>query len=204
MRQDKAFHRGEAVSQKVVGHLLPEAFDRFVAVDPHLHRVAALDDVFSGKPALTLSAACEMAKHVQNRDLDPNTLVIGPDIESTPLAKTVAESANISGITARKVRRGDRHVNIALPAGTDFKRPILIVDDIISSGTTIAALARMLKAAGARRIEAYTTHALFDDKIVRALKRAGIDRTYSCDSVPHVSNAISLAHLIAEGLKTWR
>jgi ribose-phosphate pyrophosphokinase len=204
MRQDKAFHRGEAVSQKVVGRMLADAFDRFIAVDPHLHRVAVLDKVFSGKPALALTAAPDMAKHLAHRRPDRTTLVVGPDIESTPLAESFANAAGLSWVTARKNRGGDRDVRIALPAGVDFNRPVVIVDDIISSGTTIATLARLLKAAGSPRIEVYVTHALFDDKVVRTLKRAGVERTFSCDGIPHISNTISLAPLIAQGLNSWR
>jgi ribose-phosphate pyrophosphokinase len=40
MRQDRAFARGEAVSQRVLGRLLGGAFDRVVCVEPHLHRIA--------------------------------------------------------------------------------------------------------------------------------------------------------------------
>ena len=57
MRQDKAFHPGEAVSQQVVGRLLAARFDAVVTVDPHLHRVARLADAVPAGRATALSAA---------------------------------------------------------------------------------------------------------------------------------------------------
>ena len=205
MRQDKAFHAGEAVSQKVVGGLLSQAFDKFIAVDPHLHRVKALESVFGGKPARALTAAGVMAGHFSSRKVDPNTLAIGPDIESTPLVRAFAKASGIQWAAASKNRHGDQDVDISLPPDVVFgRRPIVIVDDIISSGATIKTLSRMLKAAGARRVEVYVTHALFDEKTRRAFMRAGIENVFSCDGIHHASNAVSLAPLLAEGLKKCR
>src|SRR5690606_12123678 len=44
MRQDMAFAPGEAVSQRIVGDFLAQLFDAVITVDPHLHRVARLDE----------------------------------------------------------------------------------------------------------------------------------------------------------------
>ncbi|MBY0511458.1 MAG: ribose-phosphate diphosphokinase [Rhodospirillaceae bacterium] len=201
MRQDKAFHPGEAVSQKVIGGLLSQTFDRFIAVDPHLHRVKTLRRVFNGKPALALTAARAMASHFRDRSPDSDAVALGPDIESTPLVRAFAKAAGIQWAVASKKRRGDHDVDISLPDGVVFdRRSVVIVDDIVSSGTTIKTLARALKSAGAREVEVYVTHAVFDEKASRAFKRAGIERVFSCDGVHHASNAVSLAPLLAEGL----
>lgn len=201
MRQDKAFRTGEAISQKVLGTLLSRAFDRFIAVDPHLHRVKALETVFDGKPSRSLTAARAMASHFCNRKVAADTIAIGPDIESTPLVRAFAKAAGIPWAVAKKRRGGDHDVDISLPGGVTFNRlSVLIVDDIVSSGTTIKTLTRMLQGAGARRVEVYVTHAIFDEKTGRALKRAGIERVFSCDGIHHPTNAVSLAPLLAEGL----
>ncbi len=42
MRQDIAFHPGEAISQRIVGRFLADLFDAGITLDPHLHRVATL------------------------------------------------------------------------------------------------------------------------------------------------------------------
>ncbi len=56
MRQDAAFKAGEAISQKVVGRLLAETFDRVITVDAHLHRTKTIQSVFPGIEAEDLSA----------------------------------------------------------------------------------------------------------------------------------------------------
>jgi len=204
MRQDMAFHRGEAVSQKVVGDLLAGAFDRFVSVDPHLHRTPSLRDVFGGKAARTLTAAPAISGHINARGLSPDTLLIGPDEESHPWVSAVAAPLSFSWMTATKERYGDRKVTITIPTEVEIRgRPIIAIDDVISSGGTLATLAALLRSRGAASIEAYTTHALFSAEDERAMRDAGINAIYSCNSVPHRTNAVDLTPTLAQGLKPW-
>jgi ribose-phosphate pyrophosphokinase len=57
MRQDVAFQPGEAISQRVVGHFLAGLFDAVITVDPHLHRVATLQEAVPVANAIVLSGA---------------------------------------------------------------------------------------------------------------------------------------------------
>src|SRR5690606_35941146 len=61
MRQDIAFHPGEAVSQRVIGRLLAQHCDALITLDPHLHRVASLAEVMPGIEAVSISAAPVLA-----------------------------------------------------------------------------------------------------------------------------------------------
>ncbi len=201
MRQDMAFHVGEAVSQKVVGQVLAAAFDRFIAVDPHLHRTHNLGDVFGGKPALALTGAHVMATHI-GQSFVPGALIVGPDQESAPLVRNVAARLGVEWFVATKQRLGDRLVQIALPAGVSVHgRAVVIVDDVISSGRTVVDLVEKLTAGGAGTIGVCATHALFDDGAAAAMKTAGVMSIASCDGVPHASNRISLVQVIADGLR---
>ena len=61
MRQDTAFHEGEAISQKAVGRLIAGIVDRVITVDAHLHRTADIGAVFPGIEAENLSAMAAIA-----------------------------------------------------------------------------------------------------------------------------------------------
>jgi ribose-phosphate pyrophosphokinase len=82
MRQDTAFHQGEAISQKVIGRLIAEAFDRVITVDAHLHRTRNIEDVFTGIEAENLSAMPAIAAFLLANEFDAGTIVAGPDAES--------------------------------------------------------------------------------------------------------------------------
>ncbi len=201
MRQDKAFNPGEAVSQAAIGGLLAAYFDSFITVDPHLHRTRDLATVFAGKPTRTLSAAAAMAAYI--RQSSPHgTLLVGPDEESTPLVSKVAALAGCEWSVARKERLGDRKVCVTLPDSPAITgRNVVIVDDIISSGHTIAAVAAALAQAGAGAITACATHALYGDAADAAMNAAGVIRIASSDSIPHPSNRFSIIDTLTQSLK---
>jgi len=203
MRQDKAFHPGEAISQRVVCALLGRAFDRIVAVDAHLHRVKHLADVFPGIQADCLTAMETIAAALKAENLDPRTVVVGPDAESRQWVAALARMLGLSDTVALKQRRGDADVDVTLPDSAAIKgRPVLLVDDVVSSGGTLMACTRAVAAAGAAMpIDAVVTHALFDPAMDEAFRRAGIRRILSTTTVPHPTNHFALDVLFAEALR---
>lgn len=200
MRQDAAFNPGEAISQKVIGPLLARSFDRIVTVDAHLHRTHDIGAVFPGSEAEDLSAMPAIAAALSG--VDKTTVVAGPDEESLPWVSDLAGRLGLGHAVARKTRAGDRSVSIAFADPAVFKgRPALLVDDIVSSGGTLVACAQALRAAGATKIDAVITHALFPPALMQDFARAGIGSVRSTSSVPHPSNAIALDDVLAAALR---
>jgi ribose-phosphate pyrophosphokinase len=202
MRQDAAFHPGEAISQRAIGRMLATIVDRVITVDAHLHRTPDIASVFPGIEAENLSAMPTIATALAASRIDPATAVIGPDAESEPWVSDLAARLRLQHTVARKIRHGDRSVDItfadaALLAG----RPALLVDDIVSSGGTLMVAARTLRAIGATGIDAVVTHALFPAAMMDAFRDAGIRSIRSTDSVPHPTNAIALDDVLAAALR---
>jgi len=200
MRQDMAFHPGEAVSQRIIGHFLAELVDAAITVDTHLHRITRLDEAIPLSQACNLSAASLLGQFLLEQTCE--VLLLGPDEESRQWVEQVARQGDFDFAVADKIRRGDRQVDIRLPDRDYRQQHVVLIDDMISSGHTLAETAKRLHAAGARRVDALCTHALYDADAARLLKEAGIETIWSCDSVSHPSNAIQLAPLLAATVKT--
>ena len=201
MRQDMAFHPGEAVSQRVIGRLLAQWFDGVVTVDPHLHRIERLDQALPGIPALALSAAPALIAALAE-GLDPATVLIGPDSESRPWVASIAAPLGLDMLVGEKVRHGDRAVTLEIPGIERVAgRPALLVDDVISSGTTLIACAQLLRAAGASGIEAVATHALASPADMARMADAGITRIRATDATTHPAATIPLAGVLAEAIR---
>ncbi len=200
MRQDTAFHPGEAVSQRVIGELLARRFDTLITVDPHLHRVRHLQDAVPVRRAVALSAAPALAAHLAQRPDRP--LLIGPDQESAQWVRAIAAPAQLEYAVAHKQRRGDREVRIRLPE-KDFRgRHVVLVDDMISTGHTLAETARQVSAFQPASLAVLVTHALFVDDALAGLQAAGVEDMCSTDSVLHPSNQVCLDGLLAEAIGT--
>ena len=200
MRQDIAFAPGEVVSQRIVGDLLASLFDDVITVDPHLHRVSALEQAVPVKRAIVLSAAPILGDLAAKRRVNP--ILIGPDSESAQWVAQAALPHQLEYAVAQKIRHGDRAVEITLPAINVTGRPVVLVDDIASSGATLARAAELLLSKGAKSVDVAVTHALFSDGALDLIKRAGVDHVWSTDCVIHPSNAVSVAPLIAQAWNT--
>ena len=202
MRQDTAFHEGEAISQKVIGAMIAGCVDRVVTVDAHLHRTPNIRAVFPGIASDNLSAMPAIAAALRNTSLDAATVVVGPDAESEPWISDLAGRLGLPYTVAQKTRRGDRSVEIVFPDPTRIAgHPALIVDDIVSSGGTMIACAKALTSARATMIDVVVTHALFPEALCREMIRSGIHSIRSTHSVPHSTNAIALDHLFVDALQ---
>ncbi len=199
MRQDIAFNPGEAVSQRHVGAALAAWFDGVVTVDPHLHRVARLAEAVPLARAAALSAAPLIGHFVAMRGRAP--MLVGPDAESAQWVHVAATHNALPWTVCRKTRHGDTDVDIELPAQEIRGREVVLIDDVASSGQTLATAARRLLAAGAARVDAVVTHAVLAPEAGERLRSAGISEFWSTDSVPHESNALSVVPLLADALR---
>ncbi len=197
LRQDTRFHPGEAVSATLFARFLEDSFDWLLTVDPHLHRIPALGELFT-IPVGNVAAAPAIAEWI--RANAPDAVVIGPDSESRQWVEDVARRAAVPAQVLEKVRRGDRDVVVTLPdvARARGRTPVL-VDDIVSTGHTLLATLAQLRALGLPPAICLATHAVFADGAHEQLLAAGAARVVSTDTIPHATNAIGIAALLAAG-----
>lgn len=199
MRQDIAFNPGEIVSQTIVGGFLGELFDAVITVDPHLHRIERLQQAIPIEQAIALSGAMRLADLVADK-ID-NPLLMGPDAESLQWVESAAQAHGFDYAVCTKVRSGDTQVAIQLPDMDVRGRAVVLMDDVASSGRTIAGAAEQLLAAGAASVDVAVTHALFAGDALDVIKAAGVGEVWSTDCIAHPSNAIAMAPLLADSLQ---
>ncbi|MCL7940935.1 ribose-phosphate diphosphokinase [Halomonas sp. ATCH28] len=198
MRQDIAFHPGEIVSQTIVGGFLAELFDAVITVDPHLHRIERLDQAIPLEHAIALSGAPRLAELIAAKRHDP--LLLGPDEEALQWVRQAGEVTGFDVGTCRKTRNGDRDVQVELPEVAVAGRQVVLMDDVSSSGHTVARAAEALIAAGAASVDVAITHALFAGDALAVIQAAGVGEVWSTDCIAHESNAIAMAPPLAEAL----
>ncbi len=198
MRQDIEFTPGEVVSQRHMGALLARAFDAVLTVDPHLHRVPTLDAVMPGCQGVALSAAPLLGRFVAAQR--PGALLLAPDGEAEQWVAAAGAASGLAHAVCHKERHGDLQVQIALPDCEFRGRAVVLLDDVASTGGTLALAARLALAAGAASVDVAVTHALFVGAAEDRVRAAGVGQIWSSDCVPHPSNAVAVAPLLAQGL----
>jgi ribose-phosphate pyrophosphokinase len=194
MRQDIRFHPGEALTSASFARLISNAFDWLVTVDPHLHRYDRLDEIYS-IPSTVVAAAPAIAEWISTNVQRP--VVIGPDAESAQWVGAVATHAGLAWRVMRKQRFGDHDVRIAAPDldGLEEHSPVL-VDDIVSSGATLAGAAKVLVEAGLATPHCVVVHGLFGEASRKTLAAADIQQVVCTDSVVVPEGVIELAPLL--------
>lgn len=198
MRQDMAFQPGEAISQRIVGSFLAGLFEALVTVDPHLHRVSTLGEAVPVKQPVLLSAAPLLADWVSAHR--PGAMLLGPDEESAQWIEQAAARRGLPSAVCRKVRMGDKSVRIALPEVSFEQRQVVILDDVASTGHTVAQATRLLLQAGAASVDVAVTHALFAHDALEVMRDAGVGDIWSTDCIPHGSNVVAMAPVFARTL----
>lgn len=200
MRQDRRFQSGEGITSRYFAELISRSVSWLVTVDPHLHRRSSLDEVYS-IPSVVVPAAPAVSEWIRTNVRQP--LLVGPDEESAQWVEAVASAANAPYLVLKKVRRGDREVEVSLPRverGQEYT-PVLI-DDIISTARTMLATIRQLRTAGLAAPVCVGVHAVFADRAYEDLLAQGASRVVTCNTIPHPSNAVDLSPPLMAALRT--
>jgi len=201
MRQDRRFRPGEAISSRTFAQLLSGRFDWLVTVDPHLHRYASLNAVYTIPSRVVHSAPSIASWIAENVD---NPVIVGPDVESEQWVASVARLIDAPYFVLIKSRTGDREVSVTLPDIKTFaNRTAVLVDDIGSSGQTLVTAARALRSKGFEANRCIVIHALFDRDVREIFGEQSV-QIVSTDTVPHETNAIRLGAVLAKAIEDVR
>lgn len=199
MRQDKAFHSGEAITSTYFAQLLSGAFDWLVTCDPHLHRHTSLGEIYSIDTAV-ISAAGPIARWIAERVRSP--MLFGPDEESEQWVSQIAGQIGASFSVFAKQRSGDRAVRISGNADLAGRTPV-IIDDIVSSARTMAEAVKLLRTQGATAPICLGVHGLFAGDAMATLRDAGAGEIVTSNSVYHATNGFSVAPELLEAISSW-
>ena len=198
MRQDKRFNSGEAINAKIMSQIINECCDKIITIDPHLHRILKMSDVFTN--GINLTANHLIAKYIKNNF--KNFVIIGPDWESFQWAEEIAKETNSKNTVMDKTRFSGRKIENKIKKEIDLKgKNIIIVDDIISTGKTMIGALKEAKKRGARSVNAIGVHGLFIEKGYEKMKKAGFNKIVSTNTIIHKTNKIDIIDLFLEKIK---
>ena len=175
-RQDRMFQPGESVSAQAVAELIELKTDRVVTVDPHKEHILG----FFGVEAHAASCVPEIAEWLRQEGAD---LVLAPDKGALERAEAVAKALGADVDHLEKTRLTGTEVRMSPKTLNVQGRSVAIVDDLISTGGTIATAAAELKRQGAARVVAACTHGLFVGGGLDRILQSGCDKVAAADTL---------------------
>ena len=195
-RQDKRFRNGEPISARAVARLFGSGVENCITVNIHEPEVLKYFDV----PTTNLSLAKDMGAYLMSMGLsDP--LILAPDDGALAFADDVASGGGWDYDHLEKTRLSGVEVKMAPKKLCAASRSVVIVDDIISTGSTIATAANMLYQQGATEVYAACVHGVLIGGAYVHLKANGIREVFCSDTIERGCSRISAADRIAAALR---
>jgi ribose-phosphate pyrophosphokinase len=181
-RQDKKSRPREPITARLVADLLETAgVDRVLTMDLHAGQVQG----FFNKPVDHMTAVPMFAQHVRDLlDDEEERVAVAPDTGRAKLAGKFAEMIGGDLVVLNKERPAHNVARVTDVIGEVEGKTAVMTDDIIDTAGTLCAGAEALKEAGATRIIACATHALFNEPALERISNSVFDRVLVTDTVP--------------------
>ncbi|MDD1688951.1 MAG: ribose-phosphate diphosphokinase [Methanoregula sp.] len=198
-RQDRRFHPGEPVSARAIAQVLSRGISEIITVNIHEKGVMK----YFGVPARNISLAGDIGNYIKSLNLN-NPLILAPDEGALSFAEQVATAGGWDVDHLEKTRLSGVEVKMAPKQVCAASRSVVIVDDIISTGGTIAAASGMLYQQGAKDVFAACVHGVLTGSAYIHLMTAGIRDVICSDTIERGCSKISAAEKIAQTIKKSR
>ncbi len=194
-RQDESFAEGQPVSARAMARAISTGTDRVVLVSPHEAAVAE----FYSVPVDIVDAANVLADPLSGL-ADP--LFLAPDEGAVGIAETVRDAYG-TGETDYFEKHRDREtgaVDVSPSDATVSGRDVVVVDDIVATGSTMSEAVSVLTDRGAERIVAACVHPMLAANAVTKLRTAGVGRIVGTDTIERGCSVVSVAPVLADAL----
>jgi len=190
-RQDKQFKPGEPVSARAIARAIKA--DTVYTINIHDESILSH---FEAK-AVNLDATPVIGKYIKDLKLkDP--LIISPDDGAIGLAQNASKDLGIDYDFLEKTRLSGETVSIK-PKNLAVKgRDVIILDDIISTGGTMAQTITLLRSQGAHDVYTACVHPVLSNNAVLKLFKAGVKGIIATDTIDKGVSVVSAAPVIAK------
>ena len=194
-RQDKKFQKGEPISARALAKHISMHAKAIFTVDPHKEHILKFFPV----PAYSCSAVPELARYLKRKQVDS---ILAPDKGAKERAQKAAKIVGCDYDYLEKTRIDGTTVEIT-PKNLDVDgNGVAIIDDIISTGGTMATSIRELKNQGAKHVFIACTHGVFAGSAKEKLLKAGCDDIISTNSIENEFSKVSVAPCLIEAMNT--
>lgn len=181
-RQDKLHRPGEPVSARVIAKFLEVSkYKEVITMDLHNDAIVGFFQI----PVSHVSALELLAAEIKKNKNLRNAIVVSPDVGGVKRARNFAYLLDIPMVVMEKRRYLDRHdTSEAFEIIGDVAgKTAVIIDDVISTGGTVAHSATSLKKAGAQSVTVLATHGVLAGEARHVLDASAIDEIIVTDTI---------------------
>ncbi|HVX27594.1 MAG TPA: ribose-phosphate pyrophosphokinase [Parafilimonas sp.] len=179
-RQDRKDRPRVAIGSKLVASLLETAgANRVITMDLHAAQIQGFFDI----PVDHLDSSAIFIPYIENLNLE-NLTFAAPDVGSTNRVREIASYFNAEMVICDKHRKRANEIASMVLIGEVEGRDVVLIDDIIDTGGTLAKAASLLKENGARSVRALCTHPVLSGKAYENIENSVLEELVVCDTIP--------------------
>jgi ribose-phosphate pyrophosphokinase len=202
-RQDRKDKPRVSIGSKVVADMLTVAgASRVITMDLHAPQIQGFFEV----PVDHLDPAVIFLPYMRSLNMGSNIIIASPDMGSSARARTYAKALGCDMVIVDKERRRANEIASMTLIGDVSGKDVLMVDDIIDTGNTLAKAAQLLKDRGALSVRAMCTHPVLSGKAYENIENSVLDELVVCNTIPLVRTdskikVLTVAQLFADAIK---
>lgn len=194
-RRDYEFEPGRPVSARAVARAISTGADRVVTVNPYDPDIVEAFDV----PATVVDAAGRLADPLPDDLREP--LFLAPDADVIDLAESLRDAYGRGDVDHfEKTRHSTTEVDIEPRSVDPAGRDVVLIDDVIATGSTMAASVGVLDELDAGRVFATCVHPILTRNAVLELSEAGVEEICGTDTIERIASVVSVAEDVADAL----
>jgi ribose-phosphate pyrophosphokinase len=193
-RSDRRGGRRDPIMARTVASLIEAVgIDHVITVDIHSEQIEGFFTI----PFDNLSAVPLLCRDLEGR-LPEGTVVVAPDLGAVRRATLFAKRLELPSAIVHKRRLSGTMVEAGSVIGDVHGRSCLVVDDMISTGATVAESIAALRRQGAGpEFIVAATHGLFSGDARKRLEDAGVNEVIVTDTIPDVNAGWSRLHVVS-------
>jgi ribose-phosphate pyrophosphokinase len=201
-RQDRKDRPRVAIGAKLVANLISAAgADRIMTCDLHAGQIQGFFDI----PVDHLDGSYIFVPYIRSLKLE-NLLIASPDVGGTKRARSFAKHFEVDMVVIDKYRKRANEVASMQVIGNVEDRDIVLVDDLIDTGGTLAKASIVLKEEGARSVRAIATHPILSGNAFENIENSALEELVVTDTIPLARESekikvLSVANLFAKGIR---
>ena len=203
-RQDRKDRPRVAIGAKLIANLITAAgADRIMTMELHAGQIQGFFDI----PLDHLHSSFIFVPYVKSLDLEPdNLLIASPDVGGTKRARFFAKHFEVDMVVIDKYRKRANEIASMRVIGDVKDRDVILIDDLIDTGGTMAKASIILMEEGARSVRAIATHPVLSGNAYENIENSALEELVVTDTIPVYRESekikvLSVAKLFAMGIK---